>query len=87
MTYEYREIPGGSHPDPIRIGAQWVFSFFDQHTRKPIPTRYAAPISEAACARSTVATPERSPSRVTAALTYIRRSHHRQSTEKTPILS
>ena len=34
MTYEFREIPGGSHPDAIRMGAPWIFSFFDQHKRK-----------------------------------------------------
>ena len=39
MTYEFREIPGGSHPDAIRMGAPWMFSFFDQHTRKPIGAR------------------------------------------------
>lgn len=39
MTYEYREIRGGSHPDAIAMGAPWMFSFFDKHERSPVPTR------------------------------------------------
>jgi dienelactone hydrolase len=31
--YEYREIPGGGHPDPARIGAPWMFEFFDRHVK------------------------------------------------------
>jgi dienelactone hydrolase len=34
MTYDFREIPGGTHPDAIRMGAPWIFSFFDQYKRK-----------------------------------------------------
>ena len=39
MTYDYREIRGGSHPDAISMGAPWIFSFFDKHKRTPIPGR------------------------------------------------
>ena len=39
MTYEYREIRGGSHPDAISMGAPWMFAFFDKHKRTPTPTR------------------------------------------------
>jgi dienelactone hydrolase len=41
MTYEFREIPGGSHPDAISMGAPWIFSFFDRHA-KPDTTRSSA---------------------------------------------
>jgi hypothetical protein len=32
-TYEFREIPGGTHPDAGRVGAPWMFSFFDKHKK------------------------------------------------------
>ena len=35
MTYEYREILGGTHPNAIDMGAEWMISFFDRHVRKP----------------------------------------------------
>jgi predicted peptidase len=38
MTYEYREIPGGSHPNAIDMGAPWMFSFFEQHRKAALPT-------------------------------------------------
>ena len=31
--YEYREIPGGTHPDAGRVGAPWMFSFFEKHIK------------------------------------------------------
>jgi hypothetical protein len=34
MTYEYREIRDGSHPDAISQGAPWMFSFFDKHAKR-----------------------------------------------------
>jgi dienelactone hydrolase len=37
MTHEYREIPGGTHPDAGRVGAPWMFSFFDRHTKSSAP--------------------------------------------------
>jgi poly(3-hydroxybutyrate) depolymerase len=37
MTYEYHEIPGGSHPNAIDMGAPWMFSFFDQHRKAALP--------------------------------------------------
>jgi hypothetical protein len=39
MTYEYREIPGGTHPDAGRVGGPWMFSFFERHTKSGIPPR------------------------------------------------
>ena len=36
MTYEYREIPGGSHPNAIEMGGPWMIEFFDQHVRTPV---------------------------------------------------
>lgn len=33
MTYEYREIPGGSHPNAIDMGAPWMISFFERHEK------------------------------------------------------
>ena len=37
MTYEYREIRGGSHPNAIDMGAPWMFSFFDRHAKAAAP--------------------------------------------------
>jgi poly(3-hydroxybutyrate) depolymerase len=33
MTYEYREIPGGSHRNAMEIGAPWMISFFERHAK------------------------------------------------------
>jgi alpha-beta hydrolase superfamily lysophospholipase len=33
MTYEYHEIPGGTHTDAIAVGAPQVFAFFDRHRK------------------------------------------------------
>ena len=38
MTYEYREISGGSHPNAIDMGAPWMISFFDRHRKAALPT-------------------------------------------------
>jgi predicted peptidase len=38
MTYEYREIPGGSHPNAIDMGAPWMIAFFEQHRKAALPT-------------------------------------------------
>ncbi len=35
MTYEYRELAGGSHPAAIADGAKHVFAFFDKHMKSP----------------------------------------------------
>ncbi len=37
MTYEFREIPGGTHPDAGRVGAPWMFKFFERHTKPSAP--------------------------------------------------
>lgn len=37
MTYEYREIRGGSHPNAIDMGAPWMTSFLERHTRSSAP--------------------------------------------------
>jgi poly(3-hydroxybutyrate) depolymerase len=37
MTHEYHEIPGGGHPDAVRVGAPWMFSFFDRHIKSTAP--------------------------------------------------
>jgi len=37
MTYEYREIRGGSHPNAIDMGAPWMISFFERHTKAALP--------------------------------------------------
>jgi predicted peptidase len=36
MTYEYREIRGGSHPNAIDMGGPWMISFFDRHAKAAI---------------------------------------------------
>jgi hypothetical protein len=36
MTHEYREIPGGTHPDAGRVGAPLMFSFFDHHVKPAV---------------------------------------------------
>lgn len=33
MTYEYREIPGGGHPQAREIGAPWMIQFFERHAK------------------------------------------------------
>jgi predicted peptidase len=33
MTYEYREIPGGSHADAMETGAPWMIAFFERHAK------------------------------------------------------
>jgi hypothetical protein len=33
ITHEYREIPGGSHPNAIGVGAPWMISFLERQTR------------------------------------------------------
>jgi dienelactone hydrolase len=57
MTHEYREIPGGTHPDAGRVGAPWMFSFFDKHVRSttspgpgllPVPSPATQPMNRTA---------------------------------------
>jgi predicted peptidase len=33
MTYEYREIPGGGHPQAREIGAPWIIQSFERHAK------------------------------------------------------
>jgi hypothetical protein len=33
MTYEYREIPGGGHPQAREIGAPWMIQSFERHAK------------------------------------------------------
>jgi hypothetical protein len=37
MTHEFREIPGGTHPDAGRIGGPWMFEFFERHVKSTVP--------------------------------------------------
>jgi predicted esterase len=37
MTYEYREIPGGSHGTAISAGAPWMISFLKRHAKSGAP--------------------------------------------------
>lgn len=37
MTYEYREIRGGTHSDTLERGARDIFKFFGKHTRSQDP--------------------------------------------------
>ena len=75
MTHEYREIPGGTHPDAGRVGAPWMFEFFDRHTKASapaVPGLLAAPPASVQRMTGTATSPPRALRNGTATIEQVR---------------